>query len=263
MLSNDKRHGSWLCWLALNTILLLLTIEFIGGQTSSVPPGSQGSPPAPAAPSPPAQLLAPPIPTPKALVMIDPAHGGNESGAVLNATILEKDVSLALARRLRADLSVHGIVAELVRDADITLSTDDRAAEANSERPVLYICLHATSQSGGIRIYSALLGEARENVGPFVDWSTAQSASLVNSRSAQQQMVAAIQKSGISARSLWAPLRPLNNVATTALAIELGPTTADVSQLLSADYQQNAAAALVNGIAQVLSGPQTNPGASQ
>src|ERR1700722_3028663 len=43
------------------------------------------------------QLPIQPVATPsKPLVMIDPAHGGSESGAVLNPTILEKDVTLAL-----------------------------------------------------------------------------------------------------------------------------------------------------------------------
>jgi len=267
MRSNNKKHGGWgRFWLALNAILLLLAIGLIRAQTISGTAGAQGpsaSPQTPATLSPPGQPPPPSSPTPKPLVMIDPAHGGSESGAALNPAILEKDVTLAMARRLRADLNARGIVAELVRDDDETLSTDDRAAKANSEHPLLYICLHATSQAGGMKIYSAMLGEAQESNGPFVDWNTAQSSSLASSRSAQQLMVAAIQKSGISARSLQAPLRPLNNVATTTLGIELGPTTADVSQLMSADYQQNAAATLANGIAALLSAMATNPGASR
>jgi len=266
MRSNNKKLSGWAsCWLAVNAIPLLLTIGLMRAQTTPATPGLQGSgsPQTPATPSSPVQ--APPgfIPAAKPMVMIDPAHGGSESGAVLNPAILEKDVTLAAARRLRGDLNAHGILAELVRDGDITLSTDDRAAKANSEHPVLYICLHATSEAGGMKIYSAMLGEAQENNGPFVDWNTAQSSSLASSRSAQQQLAAAIQKSGISARSLRAPLRPLNNVTTTALGIELAPTTADVSQFMSADYQQNMAAVLANGIAEVLSSLGTNPGASR
>jgi N-acetylmuramoyl-L-alanine amidase len=195
--------------------------------------------------------------------MIDPAHGGSESGAVLNPVILEKDVTLALARRLRLDLSAHGIVAGLVRDSDVTLSTDDRAAEVNAEHPVLYICLHATSEARGIRIYSGMLNEVGENRGPFVDWSTAQSSSLAISRSAQQQLMVAIQKSGSPVRSLEVPLLPLNNVITSAVAIELAPTTADVSQLVSPDYQQTVSVALANGIAGVISSLGQNSGASR
>src|SRR6202795_1999788 len=161
------------------------------GQTSPQSPATQTTPvPPPAAPP----LVVPPISAPpKPVVMIDAAHGGSESGAMLNPVILEKDVTLAIARRLRLDLSAHGIVAALVRDSDVTLSTDDRAAQVNAGHPVLYVCLHATSAARGIRIYSAMLNEVGENHGSFVDWDTAQSSSLANSRAAQQQLMAAIQ----------------------------------------------------------------------
>ena len=185
--------------------------------------------------------------------MIDPAHGGSESGAVLNPLILEKDVTLALARRLRQDLTAHGVFTELVRDADVSLSTDDRAAKANAEHPELYLCLHASSQSNGLKVFSAMLPESSDERGPFVSWEAAQSASLPNSRAAQQQIVSAIQATGLSARGLIAPLRPLNNVVAAAIAVEIAPTGIDVSQLTSPDYQQTISTALANAIAKYIS----------
>jgi N-acetylmuramoyl-L-alanine amidase len=225
------------------------------GQAQSATPTPQSSQPSPnqAVPD---QTLPPvqPVPAPpKPLVMIDPAHGGSESGAVLNPTILEKDVTLALARRLRIDLGARGFVAELVRDSDVNLSTDDRAAKTNAAHPALYVCLHATSESGGIGIYTPMLAESGETSGPFVDWNTAQFSFLPASRAAQQEIAGAMQKSGMLARSLTAALRPLGNVTNAAVAVELAPTKADVSQLSAADFQQNISAALANGIAQFLS----------
>jgi N-acetylmuramoyl-L-alanine amidase len=187
------------------------------------------------------------------VVIIDAAHGGSESGAVLSPTILEKDITLALARYLRADLGTRGFVAELVRDADVNLSTDDRAAKANAAHPALYVCLHATSQPGGTGIYTAMLAGSVERNGPFVDWNTAELSFLPASRAAQQEITLAIQKSGVRARSLIAPLRPLGNLTNPAVAVELAPTKADVSELAAADFQQNISAALANGIAQFLS----------
>ena len=283
MLSNRKCATCiWSPWQAAAALLVLLitlsTIRFPEAQTAPTPGGSPSqtsstsaasqpqSPSTQTTPVPSSAVpisAAPPIATPaKPLVMIDPGHGGSESGAVLNPVILEKDVTLALARRLRLDLSARGIVAGLVRDSDITLSTDDRAAAVNAEHPALYICLHATSEAGGIRLYSAMLNDVGNNRGPFVDWSTAQWSSLANSRLAQQQLMAAIQKSGIAVRSLEVPLLPLNNVNTSAVAIELAPNAADVSQLMSPDYQQTVSGALANGIAAVLSSP-ANSGASR
>ena len=195
--------------------------------------------------------------------MIDPAHGGSEPGAVLNPVILEKDVTLAFARHLRQDLTSHGIFTELVRDADVSLSTDDRAAKVNAVRPTLYLCLHASSQSNGMKIFSAMLPAAGDEHGPFIDWETAQSGALASSRVAQQQIVTSIQSSGASARPFIAPLRPLNNVATAAIAVEIAPTGVDVSQLISPDYQQTISTTLANAIARYISAQGVTSGTAK
>jgi N-acetylmuramoyl-L-alanine amidase len=267
MLSNNQEGSGWVVRGQRVAIIgfVLAALGLIAAQTAPSPAGSQpASPQTPAAPTQAAQSPVQSIPTPpKPLIIIDPAHGGTESGAVLNPTILEKDITLALARRLRLDVGTHGLVAELVRDGDVNLSTDDRAARANAAHPVLYVCLHATSEIGGIRIYTAMLGEGEDRLGPFIGWNTAQFPSLRASRAAQQGVASAIQKSGIAARSLVAPLRPLNNVISPAIAVELAPAKSDISQLESADYQQTISTAIANGIAQVVSTLETSSGASR
>ena len=185
------------------------------------------------------------------LIMIDPAHGGSEPGALLNAAIPEKDVTLAIAQRLRQELGARGIQALLIRDGDATISTDQRAQIVNSVRPALYVAIHATSQGSGMRIYTAMLPAAGDNAGPFVDWQTAQALPLARSRWIQEQVAAAIQRTGFPLRSLIAPLRPLNSVIVPALAVEIAPTTGDVSQLAATDYQQMITAALANSIAAI------------
>src|SRR5436305_4357640 len=159
----------------------VFALSLIGAQTAPAPAAPQGqnqSQTAPAAPGQPSTNQTSPSQTqppvqpvttpPKPLIMIDPAHGGSEPGAVLNPTVLEKDITLALARRLRIDLGARGFVAELVRDSDVNLATDDRAAKANAAHPALYVCLHATSESGGIRVYTAMLAESEETNGLFL-----------------------------------------------------------------------------------------------
>ena len=249
---------------AARAVALLFVVSLLRAQSTPVPaaPQNQTASPTSSTPTQSGQSSpnqAPPLPTqpvstaPKPLIVIDPAHGGTESGAVLNPAILEKDITLAMARRLRTDLGARGFVVELVRDSDVNLSTDDRAAKANAAHPALYVCLHATSESGWIGIYTAMLADNGETNGPFVDWNTAQFSFLPQSRAAQQEIAAGIQKSGMVVRSLAAPLRPLGNVTNPAVAIELAPTKADVSQLPAMDFQQNISTALANGIAQFLS----------
>lgn len=180
--------------------------------------------------------------------MIDPAHGGSDSGAALNPAMPEKDVTLAFARRLRMELNNRQIAAGLLRDADTTVSLDQRAGMVNSAQPALYISLHAASQGTGVALYTAMLGPYQDDRGLFVDWETAQSGSLVRSRWAEQQITASIEKMGFPLRSLVAALRPLNNVMVPAIAVEVAPTSGEVSQLASVDYQSMVCAALASAI---------------
>ena len=207
------------------------------------------SPPATTSVAPESQPPVPPPAAPTSVILIDAAHGGPESGAILGPDNLEKDVTLTFARRLRQDLISRGLQAQLVRDSDMLLSADQRASIANQSRPSLYICVHATSQGSGIRIYSGMLPSGSDNRGPFVGWETAQASSLLRSRSLQQQLTASIQKTRFPIRSLTAPVRPLNNILVPALAIEIAPATGQVSQLATADYQQMISAILANAIA--------------
>jgi N-acetylmuramoyl-L-alanine amidase len=48
-------------------------------------------------------------------------------------------------------------------------------------------------------------------------------------------------------------------VTNAAVAVELAPTKADVSQVSATDFQQNISAALANGIAQFLSSSGAMP----
>ncbi len=234
------------------TLLLLTSLSarsLLGQNAPGVAP-SANQPPVPVQPAPAARVL---------LIMIDPAHGGSEPGAVLNPAMPEKDVTLAIARRLRQELAARGIQALLLRDSDATISTDQRAQIVNSARPALYVAIHTTSQGSGMRIYTAMLPAAGDNSGPFVDWQTAQASALSRSRWVQEQVAAEIQKTGFPFRTLIAPLRPLNNLMVPALAVEIAPPTGDVSQLASADYQQMITATLANGIAAIRAKLETAP----
>lgn len=226
----------------LTVALLLLPLPLAFGQNQSTAPPPANSPPA----------LTQTAPVQRALVvMIDPAHGGSDLGAALNEAIPEKDVTLAMARRLREQLLARDIRVLLLRDSDATLSTDQRAQIVDAAHPALYVAIHATSQGRGMRIYTAMLPASGDNSGPFVDWETAQSSALSRSRSVQDQISAAIQKTGFPLRSLIAPLRPLNNVTVPAIAVEIAPTTGNVLQLASVDYQRMVTAALANSIAAI------------
>jgi N-acetylmuramoyl-L-alanine amidase len=183
--------------------------------------------------------------------VVDPSHGGDERGASLTDQVAEKDITLAFARRLRQELETRGLATLLLRDGDTTLSLDQRASLTNSAHPAIYICVHAASQGNGVHVYSALVPAGAETHGPFLGWDAAQSSFQPISRSAGMSLVRELQSKQIPARSLMAPLRPLNNITAAALAMEVAPPSDDVSQLTSSAYQQLIAGAVAAGLADV------------
>jgi N-acetylmuramoyl-L-alanine amidase len=185
--------------------------------------------------------------------VVDASHGGDDRGALLATQLAEKDVSLSLARRLRQELEARGITTLVLRDPDANLTLDQRAEITNTVHPLIYICMHAASDGRGVRLYTALLPSAGENNGPFAAWDTAQSRFLSVSQTAAQGVASELQKKQIQVRTLAAPLRPLNNVAAAAIAVEVSPPGSDVLDLTLPIYQQNVVSAVADGIAAVRS----------
>ncbi len=79
-------------------------------------------------------------------IVIDPGHGGQEVGARGPGGTLEKDVSLAIARKLRAELvNARGLSVFLTRDKDAEVSLDERTATANNYKADLFVSIHANA----------------------------------------------------------------------------------------------------------------------
>ncbi len=211
---------------------------------ASAPIAAPAAPPAPAANAP----SAPPVAR-RYFAVVDASHGGDDHGETLSPTLVEKDVTVALARSLRQELESRGITTLVLRDSDANLSLDQRAAFANADHAAIYIALHAASNGRGVRLYTALLPYGEDDSGPFRSWTTAQRAWLPLSQSAVSAIAAELQKRQIPVRTLTAPLRPLNNVTGAAIAVEVAPQGSDLSQLTAPDYQQLVTSAVATAIA--------------
>jgi len=116
---------------------------------AGTPPGSGALPP-PAAPGSTPAPLPPPVPEPRKraafTVVVDAGHGGEETGAKGPSGLLEKDVTLDVARRVKARLmSDDGTAVYLTRDDDRKVPLDDRTALANHEKADLFVSIHANS----------------------------------------------------------------------------------------------------------------------
>lgn len=82
---------------------------------------------------------------PVSVVVVDPGHGGRDPGAIGVDGVREKDVTLALARALRRELRRRGFEAVLTRDADRTLSLEERTAIAEGAGGDVFVSLHANA----------------------------------------------------------------------------------------------------------------------
>ncbi|MBC8646551.1 MAG: N-acetylmuramoyl-L-alanine amidase, partial [Thermoanaerobaculia bacterium] len=99
------------------------------------------------APIVPASAATPVPPPPQPItIVIDPGHGGGETGAIGPGGLQEKEVTLQLSRRLAA--TIPRLLASrvvLTRDSDSALPLDDRTAVANHEKADLFLSIHANS----------------------------------------------------------------------------------------------------------------------
>ena len=200
-------------------------------------------------PEAPPSTAAPPVNKPASVfAIVDASHGGEESGAMLSEQMSEKDVTLAFARRLKQLLDSKGLSTVVLRDGDNALSVDQRADLVNQAHPKIYICIHASSLGKGARVYTGLLPPANgENSGLFLNWNTAQAGFLTLSQVVAAGLTQELQNEHLSARQLAAPIRPLNNIASAAVAIEVAPN-GDVTSLQSADYQTSVANSIATSI---------------
>ena len=79
-----------------------------------------------------------------ATIVIDPGHGGEDPGAIGRGGTQEKDVTLIIARRLKAMIDQEpGMRAVLTRDADFHLSLATRVEKARKVKADLFVSVHA------------------------------------------------------------------------------------------------------------------------
>jgi N-acetylmuramoyl-L-alanine amidase len=78
-------------------------------------------------------------------VVIDPGHGGHDTGAIGRKGTREKDVSLAISQKVARELRAQGLEVVLTREDDRYLKLEDRAQMANAARGDLFISIHCNS----------------------------------------------------------------------------------------------------------------------
>ncbi len=154
-------------------------------------------------------------------VVLDPAHGGPDSGTLLTATLQEKSLVLDLGTRLRSLLRARGMEAALTREGDADPSPDARAGAANHARAGACLVLHATASGAGAHLYISSLSPAAP--GGIAPWNSAQAPFLTASLQLSSEIAAALGSAGIPFTLGRVRLAPLDSLACPAVAVELAP----------------------------------------
>jgi len=185
------------------------------------------------------------------VVVVDPAHGGSDSGARGPAGAIESDVVLDFARAVRVALEAQGFRAVLTREGNQGPSFDERSALINGLSDAVFVSLHvaSTGPPGTARVYyysvlpspsapaPAQSDPGRPAVGArpsgLIEWGRAQEPYAESSRRLAElvQIQLAQRFQGSPETPAAAAIRQLRTVAAPAIAIEISSITSDPSRL--------------------------------
>ncbi len=91
-------------------------------------------------------------------IVVDAGHGGHDTGAIGPKGVREKDVTLAIAKKLAARLRTKGFDVVLTRDDDTYVALKERTRRARERRADLFISIHAnahrSADKAGIETYA-------------------------------------------------------------------------------------------------------------
>jgi N-acetylmuramoyl-L-alanine amidase len=159
------------------------------------------------------------------IVVLDPAHGGVDTGARGTGGIRESEIVLDLALQVRRALELLGFQVVQTRQGNENPSFDDRSAIANAQRGAVFVTLHisSTGMPGTARVYvNSELPLVTETSG-MIPWDRAQAPFLGLSRKfgdlVQGQLAQRFKGSPDSAQT--GSVRQLRTTAAPAIAVEI------------------------------------------
>ena len=251
-----------------------LTIDLLPSTTT------EAAPPIPVpSPAPDTRLVMPAQGPSSGLrtVVIDPGHGGEELGTQGAKGAVEKEITLAVARRLRTLIESRlGLKVFLTRDDDRTMSLDERSAFANNHRADVFLSIHANSAVRpalkGAEVYYLTVeradAEARKKAEEnattlpalgggnraidLILWETAQARFLEQSATLAGFIEQSLRpRIDMSPRAVQqAPFRVLVGANMPAALVEIGylSNAEQEAQLTAANFQDQVAQALLDAL---------------
>ena len=202
----------------------------------------------------------------KKIIVIDPGHGGQDSGARGPDDTLEKKVTLELARLIESELEPEFKVA-LTRKDDYHVDLDNRTSAANHLKASLFISIHTgagfTHSTAGTAIYYyqtvSNSGTAEEqapktthkkSIQPVL-WKNIQIEHLEQSQALARKIAERLDSASTTQiRFEGSTLAVLQGAAMPAVMIEVGHLTnpAEEKQLRDHRYLMDLAAQIARGV---------------
>jgi len=195
---------------------------------------------------------------PFAVVVLDPGHGGKDSGAMCGG-VMEKDLTLDIARRVDRLLDSEGVATLMTRLGDSYVSLADRAAFGNRANGSIFISIHFNEDNkpvaSGVETYYA--AHQINSGSTFASWLPFFSRPPSNSPKPESQSLAGFIQEALVARTRSVDRGTqakqffvIANVTSPAVLIEGGFITNkdELSKLVSEDYRDQLAAAVADGV---------------
>jgi N-acetylmuramoyl-L-alanine amidase len=209
-------------------------------------------------------------------IVIDPGHGGDDIGAQSRNGLSEKELTLAVARRLARVLEGRGYAVRLTRDSDQSRALLDRTALANRLEAPVFVSLHANASTfssvSGAETYFMSLDRATDEAAAatadlenrpttasedrspldLILWDLAQAEVLNESA----DLALAVQgrlnaRLGLRDRGVkQAPFVVLTGATMPAILVEVGflSNPEEEKKLDQPDHQQELAEAIADGV---------------
>ncbi len=173
------------------------------------------------------------------IVIIDPGHGGKDSGALGIGGSQEKDIVLPMGRRVAEVLQQNGVQVILTRSADYFVTLQGRVDMAEQDHADVFVSVHANSAGAdrpdvnGLEVY-------------YYD-SGLDLARVVHSRILQNVNV---RDRGIRRARFYV----LRKSSMPSILVETGYMTGreDMAKLKNPQYQNQMAEGIARGILQYL-----------
>lgn len=189
-------------------------------------------------------------------IVVDAGHGGKDQGAA-SGKILEKDLNLAMARKVASILRKRGYTVTMTRTEDTTLTLDARCNTVREKKADLFLSIHCNAledkKVSGIEVYVAnppgVPSVGTTTLGKDGAATPFQRTSALWAYYTQRALLKAVgdaQDRGVRRKQF----KVVIDSPAPAMLVELGYLTNDQerAKLLKPDYQDKLAVALCDSI---------------